>query len=101
MIKLKKRGQDQVDRGIGGTQPRLLDTGRVLGELGDSKNVIKAVKDFWTLNFQPELVSDRAIAADPLFAKFRVCPGARKGRAGSRLYARASRNYPSRCRPYV
>ena len=46
--------------------------------MGDSKDVIKAVKDFWTSNFQPELVSNRAIVADPLFAGYRAAQAQEK-----------------------
>jgi hypothetical protein len=34
--------------------------------------VAKAFKNFWTSNFQPELFSDRALEADPLFARYKA-----------------------------
>ncbi len=61
-----------IDHGVGGDQPRLFDAGSVtLGALGDPSKVIQAFKHFWTSTFQPELVSDRALTVDPLFAKYR------------------------------
>lgn len=35
-------------------------------------NLAKTFKNFWTSKFQPELVSARAFAADPLFARYRA-----------------------------
>jgi hypothetical protein len=50
-----------------------IETGRemVLGSFGDPSKVIKTFKNFWTSTFQPELVSDRALLADPLFARYK------------------------------
>jgi len=36
-----------------------------------SDRISDIAKDFWTSTFQPELVSDRALEADPLFARYK------------------------------
>jgi hypothetical protein len=43
--------------------------GTTAGALGG--DLPAALKDFWTSTFQPELVSDRAVEADPLFARYK------------------------------
>jgi N12 class adenine-specific DNA methylase len=49
----------------------LPDRSVTLGSWGDPSKVIKEFKRFWTSVFQPELVSDRALMADPLFARYK------------------------------
>jgi hypothetical protein len=38
----------------------------------DESKLRRGLKDFWTSAFQPELVSDKALMADPLFARYRA-----------------------------
>jgi hypothetical protein len=55
-------------------EPRDERAGRcdmVLGSFGDPSQVVRTFKNFWTSTFQPELVSDRALLADPLFARYK------------------------------
>ena len=66
------------DRGVGGDQLRLLDnqaapeTTFSLGAFGSPDQVIKSAKAFWTSTFQPELVSDKALLADPVMARYKA-----------------------------
>jgi len=62
----------QLDRLEHPPEPtELPDHSVTLGVWGDASKVIKEFKHFWTSTFQPELVSDRALMADPLFARYR------------------------------
>ena len=51
-----------------GAQP---NRGAILNAV-TGNNLAKTFKNFWTSKFQPELVSARAFAADPLFARYKA-----------------------------
>lgn len=65
-------GGEARESGDSDEAPRdVTDRGVTLGALGDPSRVLKEFKNFWTSTFQPELVTDRALTSDPLFARYR------------------------------
>ena len=45
--------------------------GTTLGFFANPQQTAKSFKAFWISTFQPELFSDRALEADPLFARYK------------------------------
>jgi hypothetical protein len=73
----QRREQAGADRERAGAdrqdQARRLEAAPpTLGALGDWHKTAQTFKDFWVSTFQPELFSDRALEADPLFARYKA-----------------------------